>query len=330
MNPFFSIIVPVYNVEKYLNQCIDSVLTQSFLSFELILVDDGSADGSSEICDAYSLADSRVKSIHIPNSGASGARNVGLDNAQGEYIIFLDSDDFYNRNDALQILYDKIAEKDAQIVIFGCTDWNIQTNKTIVSRTGYKLELMDAENKNATLHYLLSEKMIPGGPTIFAVKRNVIEDNNIRYHLGIRDEDYDFVLNVFMNSDKIFAVDTPFYTYRHGRSGSVTGSGSIKMIYGIEYTLNKWLPAADEMTDETIKSDLKNYLAFIYSTGFVVMGRMNRKQRKKAVAVMKKYKYVLNYAYWLKPKIAHIAVSILGYNLFSVLSAKYFSATHVQ
>ncbi len=89
-----SIIVPVYNVEKYLLQCIDSICSQTFSDFELILVDDGSLDRSGEICDKYALQDNRVKVIHKPNGGVSSARNTGLDNAQGEYVMFCDSDDY--------------------------------------------------------------------------------------------------------------------------------------------------------------------------------------------------------------------------------------------
>ena len=89
--PEFSIIVPIYRVEKYLNKCVDSVLCQTFDDFELILVDDGSPDRCGQICDSYANADSRIKVVHKNNGGLSSARNTGLDIATGKYIIFLDS-----------------------------------------------------------------------------------------------------------------------------------------------------------------------------------------------------------------------------------------------
>lgn len=92
--PKISIIVPVYNVEKYLRKCIDSILNQTFKDFELILIDDGSTDESGKICDEYNLKDNRIKVIHKENGGLSSARNAGLDIAQGEYIGFVDSDDW--------------------------------------------------------------------------------------------------------------------------------------------------------------------------------------------------------------------------------------------
>ena len=91
--PKISVIVPVYKVEKYINQCIDSILAQTFSDFELILVDDGSPDKCGEICDEYANKDPRIHVIHQENAGQGKARNVGMDQAVGKYIIFLDSDD---------------------------------------------------------------------------------------------------------------------------------------------------------------------------------------------------------------------------------------------
>lgn len=92
---FVSFIIPVYNVEQYLRQCIDSILQQSYDNFEIILVDDGSTDSSSQLCDNYAIKDNRVKVFHKMNGGLSDARNFGLLHARGEYVIFLDSDDFW-------------------------------------------------------------------------------------------------------------------------------------------------------------------------------------------------------------------------------------------
>ena len=96
--PIISVIVPVYNVEKYLNRCIDSILAQTFSDFELLLIDDGSKDKSGEICDQYAEKDDRIKVLHKENGGASAARNTGIDHAVGEYIMFADSDDYIGRN----------------------------------------------------------------------------------------------------------------------------------------------------------------------------------------------------------------------------------------
>ena len=98
MNKLVSIIIPVYNVEKYLAECIESVLKQTYQNIEILLIDDGSPDNSGKICDEYEEKDSRVRVIHKENGGVSSARNVGLEQANGEYITFIDSDDFVSES----------------------------------------------------------------------------------------------------------------------------------------------------------------------------------------------------------------------------------------
>lgn len=328
--PKFSIIVPVYNVEEYLDECVRSVIKQSFKDWELLLVDDGSVDKSPEMCDEYSNKDNRIKSFHLKNGGASSARNFGLDNASGEYVIFLDSDDFYNDIDGLKKLNENVCQYNSDICIFGCTDFNMKTNESIVSRTNYDLDLIYKFDINSTLHYLLSTKMIPGGPTIFCAKRDVIENNSIRFKNGIMTEDHDYVLAVFYWAKSISAINDPFYSYRHGRDNSVTSSPNIKTILGIEYTVEKWFEFCKTMDNEQIKKDYLNYIAFMYTTGFVFMGRMDKSTRKKSIKTMKKLRYILSYGYWKKTKFTKFAIKIIGINLFSILSAKYFSLTRVQ
>lgn len=327
--PRFSIIAPVYNVEQYLAECVESVLAQTFTDWEMILVDDGSPDNCPRLCDEWAGKDARIKVVHKKNGGASSARNVGIRESGGEYILFLDSDDFYNDKDALKTFDDKLKENETDVLIFGCTDFNMNTGKTIVSRTGYDLDLIGKHNYIDTLHYLLSSKMIPGGPTIFCVKKSIIVNNDIHFKEGIQDEDYDFVLSIFISCQSIGAINDPFYSYRKGRLDSVTGSSNIKMICGIEYTVNKWLEQSQKIHNEMIKKDVLNYVAFIYSTGFVICGRMKRKTRKDALKIMNRYTAVLKYAYWIKPKITFAAVKLLGANLFSVLAAKYFIISHI-
>ena len=114
MLPKVSIIVPIYKVEKYLNRCIDSILNQTYKNIEVILVDDGSPDRCGAICDNYSKIDKRIKVIHKKNEGLAEARNAGIKIATGEYISFVDSDDFINKN-MYKVLYENAIKYDADI-----------------------------------------------------------------------------------------------------------------------------------------------------------------------------------------------------------------------
>ena len=115
-NPVISIIVPVYNVEKYLDRCIQSILVQSFKKFELVLINDGSTDNSLKICQKYREEDNRIVLISQPNKGLSAARNTGLENIHGEYVCFIDSDDFVEKN-YLRSLYNNLEKNKADISI---------------------------------------------------------------------------------------------------------------------------------------------------------------------------------------------------------------------
>lgn len=324
----FSIIVPVYNVEDYLDECVNSVVSQSYDNWELILVDDGSPDNCPQMCEEWANKDSRIKAVHKSNGGLSSARNAGIKHCTGDYILFLDSDDFYNDKKALETLASNLKDNE-DVLVFGCTDFNMNTGKTIISRTGYDLQLIAEKDKIKSLHYLLSKKMIPGGACIFCTKSSLIRKYNICFKEGIQDEDYDFVLSVFTLCETITAIDNPFYSYRHGREGSITQGSNIKMIMGIEYTINKWVEKSGDIKSGLIKKDVLNYIAFIYSTGFVVCGNMSRNKRKEALKIMNKYKSVLKNAYWIKPRIARVAIKFMGTELFSILAAKYFAATHL-
>lgn len=130
-NPLISVIVPVYNVEKYLPRCIDSILAQTFTDFELLLIDDGSNDKSGEICEEYAKIDNRIKVFHKENGGVSSARNIGLDNAHGKFVSFVDSDDWLEPACLAECL--KIAEiENADIVI---SDYFVDEKKTIKRMT---------------------------------------------------------------------------------------------------------------------------------------------------------------------------------------------------
>lgn len=117
MNPKISVIVPVYNTEKYLRECVDSILAQTFTDFELLLIDDGSSDNSGIICDDYVAGDSRVRVFHKPNGGVSSARNLGLDNARGEWIVFVDSDDILPE-ESLSIRFEAASKDNTDLAIF--------------------------------------------------------------------------------------------------------------------------------------------------------------------------------------------------------------------
>lgn len=150
MNELISVIIPVYNVERYLNACIDSVLCQTYKDIEIILVDDGAADGCPDICDAYAKADSRVRVIHKQNGGLSDARNAGIDTAKGKYLLFIDSDDSVSP-DHIEYLYRLLTENRADMSV--CGVMQVQEGKSPVPSLHTRSVLLTPERAFFSLLY---------------------------------------------------------------------------------------------------------------------------------------------------------------------------------
>lgn len=202
--PIISIIVPVYNTEKYLHRCIDSILGQTYTDFELLLVDDGSTDSSGAICDEYAAKDPRVRVFHKENGGVSSARNLGLDNAQGEWMTFVDSDDWVEKS----MLYNLVKIDDADLIIGAMKfehDSTIGVFPRIGRLEGRILNSLLAENID---HHSIS------GPCSKLFKRSIINDNFLRFNESLTfGEDAVFVKQYLGKVLSIRVTDILCYHY---------------------------------------------------------------------------------------------------------------------
>lgn len=212
-----SVIVPVYNVEKYIRQCIDSILTHSFTDFELLLIDDGSKDKSGEICDEYARKDSRVKAFHKENGGVSSARNMGLDNARGEWIWFVDSDDVINPNIDLSSVLTNISDED--YVLFNGEEFSDgeDINQTLFCKD-FKVDKSYDKNE-----FLL--KYVCHNHFLLWYKRSLIEKYGIRFTEGMKvAEDEEFQLKYLIICSHPIKVDNTLYFYRIRRGSAMNNS----------------------------------------------------------------------------------------------------------
>ena len=217
--PVISIIVPVYNVEKFLPCCIESILNQSFSDFELILVDDGSQDNCGKICDNYSNKDNRIRVIHKKNEGVSIARNTGLNVANGEYILFCDSDDLVS-TEWCKLLYNSIVLSNIDMGICGYSYCDIN-GKISDFKTLFNNDQL-CVSKNEFFNLYMSNLMNMPWNKIY--KRNIIVDNNIFFDSDIYyNEDLLFVLRYIQCCKGNFAVvNEALNYYRTGIDGSLT------------------------------------------------------------------------------------------------------------
>ena len=211
--PKISIIVPVYNVEEYIHRCIDSILAQTFTDFELILVNDGSPDQCGKICDEYAENDSRIKVIHKKNGGLSDARNAGLEIAQGEYIGFVDSDD-YIEHDMYEKLIEACKEDNSQLAMCGRYKVLGEELKPMFSFKGRKIW-----QSREAIEKLLTWDNIDSSAWDKLFSRNLFEE--LRFPVGKYNEDIYIMTQIIHQAGKIVHIGDAKYYYFH-RLDSIT------------------------------------------------------------------------------------------------------------
>ena len=216
-NPLFSIIVPIYNVERYLEQSIKSVLAQDYHNYELILVDDGSPDNSIDICVKYAKKYKNIRFIHKSNGGLSDARNMGIKIARGEYIIFLDSDDFWQGSHILSDLQ-QIIFHDNPDVIFNYMS-SVYPDHIIHHYIDISEETGDFV-KNFPILY--QSDIYIGFVFTKIVKRSLILDNNLFFIKGRLFEDVPWSFSLLKHIKSYSIYKSSFYMYRRGREGAIT------------------------------------------------------------------------------------------------------------
>lgn len=217
MIPKVSVIVPVYNVEKYLKRCLDSILEQTYGNIEIILIDDGSTDCSGKICDAYAETYTNIKIIHKANMGLSDSRNVGIANARGEYIYFLDSDDYIIR-ECIEILYKNAIENDADLSCgsFGFFD----DNHPVVVKKMEVQSLFACSGKKACIHLLYEKRFYTSSCNIL-IKRDIAAHN--LFPIGKYHEDEMTTFRYYLMASKVILTNINTYYY-YQRMGSIMHS----------------------------------------------------------------------------------------------------------
>jgi len=233
-----SVIVPVYNAENYIRQCIESVLHQSYKNLEVILVDDGSTDKSGDICDAYSISDDRVRVVHTKNCGPASARNTGIKKSNGEFIFFIDADDFIDKN-GLSALMEKYNQHKADIIV---GDFNAIKNGN--HGPGYKGVFPGDKkfNKQDMVNYARSYLKKPNRFTLFAYswgrlfKSSIIKNNNIVFNTDLHTfEDVAFNFNYLRYTDEVVYHAKAIYGHQvhdNYMSATMTISGNPKRMFG--------------------------------------------------------------------------------------------------
>ncbi len=260
MNPKVSVVVPIYKVEKELERCVNSLINQSLNNIEIILVDDGSPDKCPQLCDNYAKQDSRIRVIHKENGGLSDARNAGLANATGEYVLFVDSDDYISSN-ACETLYSNGIENNLDIVVADAV--KVENNKeTIMSHREKSLDkILDG---SSFLKEQLNSHSMYMAAWLNLYRKDFLLKNQLFFKKDILHEDEQWTPRVFLKAEKVKYVKLPFYYYII-RENSITkkkdrsknGIDLINTCYELETIYEK-------IDDVELKELLNNYLVMLF------------------------------------------------------------------
>ena len=322
----FSIIIPIYNEKDYIFRCIDSVLSQDFEDYEVILIDDGSTDGCSIICDEYAKKDYRIHVIHTKNNGLVSARNTGIKQAQGEYILYVDGDDWVSKN-LLEIISNQISSSPEKpdIIVFGATsvyadrreNYVINASEGFYNKARLEKEIIPSLISDRSQQYIGDSIILPA-PWNKAYKRNLLE----KYHCYDEKikvgEDTAFVFECLLNAQNIVICRNILYYYNKQNPNSILSKNDskrfrnrLRLFKYLKKHLSHYGPIIDQQMDDFYASRI------IYDV--IYMSRRSSGINKTALYLKKELKTtkILKYVHIKKvPLRAGIVIFMLKIGLY--------------
>lgn len=259
-----SVIIPVYNVSRYLRQCVDCVLSQTYRQLQIILVDDGSTDGSEQMCDEYAKQDERIQVIHKPNGGLSDARNVGTENAKGDYIVYLDADDKWLSGDFVEQLVSRAEHTGADMLLirqqrFASDDYLPQCTAYSYCESDFRSDTLSA------FECLYKKRAYPVSAWSKMIKTSILRDNNILFTKGLLGEDMDWTSRLLPHVSSVSYCNEAVYLYRE-RPGSITKTFRLKNAEDFCWILETWEAYWCNYPDKKTAKVFLGYYALLYVT----------------------------------------------------------------
>ena len=316
-----SIIIPVYNVKPYLRQCVDSVLAQTYQDLEIILVDDGSTDGSGQLADEIcftpnsliacggpeesgdfwgALSPHCLKCIHKPNGGLSDARNAGLKVATGDYVAFLDSDDVYLLNDGIAQLMAVALAEHPDVLLFQAVD--IYPHHQSV-RKAYDTDYLATHTGIEVFQQLVRTQCFNMSACFQLIRRELLEEHQIYFEKGLLSEDVDWSLRLWRHVEKVRAINLPLYGYQH-REGSISTTYTIRNLRSYEHIFAKFVRLYEERVKDAATEcywrTTMGYLAQMYTNCLYNFGQLSSEERKDNYYILKDHVSLLNHSISMK------------------------------
>ena len=286
----FSIIVPVYNVEKYLTECVSSILSQSYDDYELLLIDDGSTDRSASMCDELGN-NNKVKVYHQTNQGLSSARNTGINHAKGEYLVFVDSDDYIDK-DSLFMFDKSLSEKPDILVtrlIHKFSDFQEVRNQTIDKIFG--------KNSEEIVEWIFTQSQNTWPAQQYIVRTEFVRKRHLLFTEGYLHEDLDWTARLFMVDAKISVCSFPWYFHRMLREDSITTRSNSKRVLDVYELAGKFF--AEYSTNSKRSKQYKLIGNRIISSMISILNQYyfcNEKEKQRIADCVGKYILIFKYS----------------------------------
>lgn len=328
--PMFSIVIPAYNTEKELPRCVKSILCQSFEDYELIIVDDGSVDKTGVLIDEYSASDPHVVGIHQVNMGCSEARNTGIRNAKGKYLLFVDSDDRWGDEQALNKLNQLIKEKNhPDLICFGVKILN-EDGKLVKTRLPKLPEDKQLTDKYEIFRYLVSRNEYFSTSYVKAIKREFFEEKRLHFQKGLLSEDIEWSARLMMFCSSVAVLPEAFYERIRRNEGAITSSIGRKNIDDILGQIEKAVIDVGKYSENyDFYQIYMEYWAYQYAMLLGLVYRLkNEDDYNSYIGRLIKLKYLLKYDHVKKVKAVRLACSVFGIRNTIALLGKYYGKKH--
>lgn len=302
-----SVVIPVYNVKPYLERCVQSVLRQTYQDIEVILVDDGSKDGSGELCDQIALTDKRIRVIHQENQGLSSARNMGICSATGDYIIFLDADDLWLMEDGLE----KLVQKNNPVrdmVAFKNVD--IWSNNTKTRCADYNVEYLNSlSDAHTVFAFLIRTQKFRMSACFLMVRRQLLVEHEIFFPNGIISEDVPWSLRLWQHMRSVTFTNLEFYGYCH-RAESLSTTVTLHSYKSYDTIFSYWKEQCDKCCINA--PAIRIYLANLWVSRGNCYYKLNDEDKAEALSILKKHVDLLNHAGTPKAKRSRFLANTIG------------------
>lgn len=317
-NPTLSIILTAYNIEKYIKECIDSILVQDYADYELIIIDDGSDDFTGKFCDEYRRTRGvDVRVVHTENKGVSAARNTGIELARGEYIFFIDGDDVMIRRQLKKIML-SVTSGNAVVTCFHLDAFNNETGDEIDLGYGYNENIIKFGTKPQIVNELLRHEAVPWSPEVSIIRADFLKEKGIKF----RDEAYGaedcmFFLDVVKVCASFAYIPMSLTRYRMNRKGSIMNTPNLRKLKVRAVVYGKWIEYADELisfsegsSTGAVGGDIKARMgnAFFYN----MLQIYDSYAGAEFFDIINTHKDILKYAVGMKKKLLYMLIKTIG------------------